>query len=149
MTAGAKITVVIVDDEADVRAVLRDQLNTAAPGVDVIDEGASGQEAIDLVALEHPDVLILDVGMPGMSGIDALPSVKAASPDTRVIVLTARGDGDRSSVLAAGADAYLRKPALLDLLVETVQHLAPPADDEAGPGPGPDANVEPSADTDA
>lgn len=116
---------VIVDDEADVRAVLRDQLTLAAPDVKVIDEGSNGQDAIDLVALEHPDVLILDVGMPGLGGVEALPDVKAASPDTRVIVLTAGGDEHRANALAAGADAFLRKPAALELLVETVARLGP------------------------
>jgi DNA-binding response OmpR family regulator len=121
--ATVAITVVIVDDEPDVRAVLRDQLNIGAPDVIVLDEGASGQDAIDLVALEHPTVLILDDGMPGLGGIAALPAVKAASPETRVIMLTARSDQDRELALASGADAYLRKPAAFDLLIQTVQEL--------------------------
>lgn len=124
-SGGRRITVVIVDDQAAVRSLIRDQLAWGEPGIEVLDEGASGREAIDLVGKAHPNVLILDLGMPVMGGIDALPACKAASPHTRIIVLTGGGAGpDCERALAAGADAFLRKPASLDLLVDTVRRCA-------------------------
>ena len=119
------ITVVIVDDEDRVRWVLRHQLENSEPEIRVIDEGSDGNAAIALAAAEQPDVLILDVDMPGLGGVDALPAVKEASPNTRVIVLTGTGEPSRSAAIAAGADAYLRKPTSLDELVGTVKQLAP------------------------
>lgn len=122
---GQPITVVIVDDHAAVRSLIRDQLAWGASGIEILDEGASGKEAIDLVGLARPNVLILDLGMPVMGGIEALPACKAASPATRIIVLTGgRAGEDCERALAAGADAFLRKPATLDLLVETVRRCA-------------------------
>lgn len=120
-----RITVVIVDDEDGVRWVLRRQLEDSEDEIQVVDEGSDGYAAIALAAADHPDVLILDVDMPGMSGVAALPAVKEASPNTRVIVLTATGERSRSAAIAAGADAYLRKPTSLDELVETVKQLGP------------------------
>jgi len=119
------ITVVIVDDEDRVRWVLRHQLEDSEPEIHVIDEGSDGNAAIALAAAEQPDILILDVDMPGVGGVDALPAVKEASPNTRVIVLTGTGERSRSAAMAAGADAYLRKPTSLDELVGTVKQLAP------------------------
>ena len=123
-----RITVVIVDDEDRVRWVLRQQLEDSESEIEVVDEGSDGFAAIALAEADHPDVLILDVDMPGLNGVAALPAVKEASPNTRVIVLTATGERSRSAAIAAGADAYLRKPTSLDELVETVKQL--------GPGPG-------------
>ena len=119
------ITVVIVDDEDRVRWVLRHQLEDGEPEIRVIDEGSDGHAAIALAAAEQPDILILDVDMPGLGGVDALPAVKEACPHTRVIVLTGTGERSRSAAMAAGADAYLRKPTSLDELVGTVKQLAP------------------------
>ena len=119
------ITVVIVDDEDPVRWVLRHQLEHSEHEIHVIDEGSDGHEAIALAAADRPDILILDVDMPGLGGVDVLPAVKDASPHTRVIVLTGTSERSRSAAMAAGADAYLRKPTSLDELVDTVKQLAP------------------------
>jgi len=121
--APAEITVVIVDVEPAIRAVLRDQLSVGMPEVIVIDEGDCGDAVIDLVAIEQPHVLIVDLELPGFFPSEALRGLKAVSPDTRVIILTAGDDGDRDAVLAAGADAYLCKPASLELLVDTVHAI--------------------------
>jgi YesN/AraC family two-component response regulator len=120
-----RITVVIVDDEDRVRWVLRHQLEDSDHDIEVVDEGNDGHAAIALAAADRPDVLIIDVDMPGLGGVDALPAVKAASPNTRVIVLTGTGECSRSAAMAAGADAYLRKPTSLDQLVGTVKQLGP------------------------
>lgn len=119
------ITVVIVDDEDGVRWVLRHQLEDSEYDIHVVDEGSDGHAAIALAAADQPDVLIIDVDMPGLGGVDALPAVKEASPNTRVIVLTGTGERSRSAAMAAGADAYLRKPTSLDELVDTVKQLGP------------------------
>ena len=123
---GKPITVVIIDDEDGVRWVLRHQLEDSGSDIEVVDEGSDGQAAIDLAAADHPDILILDVDMPGMGGMEALPAVKEASPDTRVIVITATGERSRIAAMSAGADAYLRKPTSLDELVDTVKQLGDP-----------------------
>lgn len=105
MTAPAKI--LVVDDETNLRTLVGSYLR--AEGFEVA-EATGGAEAVDLVRRRHPDLMILDVRMPGMDGIEALREIRTFS-DVFVIMLTARAEeADKLIGLSVGADDYLTKP---------------------------------------
>ena len=101
--------VVIADDEEDLRVLLR--VNFALDGrVDVVGEAETGGEAIDLVAAERPDVVLLDLRMPQMTGNEALPVLRRENPDTAVVVFTAHLTEELAdSLVEAGATCVLPK----------------------------------------
>ena len=84
------IRVALVDDEAMVRVGLRMVLS-AEPDIEVVGEAADGAAAVDVVAQTSPDVVLMDVRMPHVDGIEGSRRVLAASPQTRVVILTTFG----------------------------------------------------------
>ncbi len=99
----------ICDDVADFRRVIGIMLR-AEQGVEVVGEAGNGQEAIDLVTSTAIDVLVLDVAMPVMDGLEALPSIRKASPSTRVVMFTGFGSpAVRRQAEELGAYAYIDK----------------------------------------
>src|SRR5438067_1613939 len=99
--------VLAVDDEPPMLRAL--SANLRARGYDV-DLAANGEDALELVAKHKPDAVILDLGLPGMSGIDVIRGLRGWT-DTPIIVLTARdSQGDKVAGLDAGADDYVTKP---------------------------------------
>ena len=106
--------VLIVDDEPQIRRALL--LNLRARGYDVL-EAATGEAAVQTAASEHPDMVLLDLGLPGMSGLDVITALRGWS-QVPIIVLTVRDD-ERAKVLAfdAGADDYVTKPFGMDELL--------------------------------
>ncbi|MQW75410.1 PAS domain S-box protein [Nocardioides sp. dk4132] len=109
-------TVVVVDDAAELRALVRARLRVSDQ-LEVVGEGASGAEAVELVRVHAPDLLLMDVSMPGMDGLEALPLVRDASPATVVVMFSGfeeQGLADRA--LDLGAAAYLQKCSSLDTL---------------------------------
>ena len=106
--------VLVVDDEPQIRRALL--LNLRARGYDVL-EAASGEAAVQAAASEHPDLVLLDLGLPGMSGLDVITALRGWS-QVPIIVLTVRDD-ERAKVLAfdAGADDYVTKPFGMDELL--------------------------------
>lgn len=107
----APVTVLIVDDHAIVRHGLRTYLG-AQPGLLVVGEAASGEEALGLVTELVPDVVLLDLVLPGLDGIEATRQIRRTSPSTRVIVLTSFTDDEFVvRALRAGALSYLLKDA--------------------------------------
>jgi DNA-binding NarL/FixJ family response regulator len=120
----AAITAVIVDDTPDIRLLTRMALEMDN-GIRVVAEADNGLAGIDVVAAHQPDVVILDMAMPVMDGLEALPHMKRASPRTRVLVVSGF---DPATVLAsaaeAGADGYLQKGAAPATLVERVHEVA-------------------------
>ena len=103
------ITVLIADDQAELRAALVD-LVSAEGRLELVGEAGNAEEAISLAGRQHPDVALVDVRMPGGGGLRATREIRAASPRTRVIALSAYED--RRTVLqmlGAGAVAYLVK----------------------------------------
>jgi DNA-binding NarL/FixJ family response regulator len=117
------IRVLLVDDHSLVRAGLR-ALVEKLPGIDVIGEASEGREALKLVEARTPDLVLMDLAMPGFNGVEATSRIVRASPATRVIVVSVHGDPE--SVLAAidaGAAGYLSKDATvgeLDLAIRSV-----------------------------
>ena len=102
-----KVRIMIADDHAILRAGLRSLLS-AQDDLELIAEATDGQEAIDKAAEVQPDVLVLDITMPGRSGIEALGEIRRKCPKTRVLVLTMHDDhAYLRSVLAAGGAGYL------------------------------------------
>jgi two-component system, OmpR family, KDP operon response regulator KdpE len=121
-------TVLVVEDDAPLRRALRTSLR--ARGLDVI-ETANGEEALVVVADGRADVVLLDLGLPGLDGIDVLRRVRSFS-DVPVVVLTARDrQGDKVGALDAGADDYVTKPfdteELLARLRAVLRRVMPPS----------------------
>ena len=99
--------VLVVDDEPQIRRFLRTSLD--AHGYEVV-EAEDGQSAIKRMTVEKPDVLVLDLGLPDMEGLDVIKRVREWS-DVPIIVLTARNrEADKIEALDRGADDYLTKP---------------------------------------
>jgi DNA-binding response OmpR family regulator len=102
------LKVLVVDDDPSVRDVLRIMLGFE--GCQVVD-APDGESALVMFAAIRPDIVILDVTMPGMDGVEVCRQLKAIAHPPRVIMLTARDHPeDERRALDAGADAYLRKP---------------------------------------
>lgn len=116
-------TIVIVDDAVEVRTLVRTRLRLSRR-LAVVGEGSSGREAIDLARHLRPDLMLLDVSMPGMDGLEALPAVRRESPDTRVVMYSGfdeEGLADRT--LELGASAFFEKASSLEGLVEDLLGL--------------------------
>jgi len=118
------VRVLVCDDHALVRSGLRRLLETE-PGVEVVGEAADGDEAVAGVREERPDVLLLDVVLPGRSGIDILPDLAEAAPETRVLLLSMQDDPAYvRRAFSAGADGYLLKEAADSELVQAIHEVA-------------------------
>lgn len=116
--------VLLVDDHALVRGGLRAVLATT-DDCDVVGEAATGEDAVSLVPTLRPDVVVMDLSMPGAGGVEATRQVLAAVPETRVLVLTTFSDDARvRAALAAGATGYLLKDATPDDVVAAVRAAA-------------------------
>jgi two-component system, NarL family, response regulator LiaR len=119
-----RITVLIVDDHQVVRQGVRTFLE-AQPDITVVAEAESGQAATQLAAEHAPDVVLMDLLMPGMDGIAATRQVKQVSPRSQVIVLTSYHQSEHIfPALRAGALSYLLKDASPQELVEAVRKAA-------------------------
>ena len=118
------IKVLVCDDHALVRSGLK-RLLEAESAVKVVGEAADAEEAIVGVASERPDVLLLDVVMPGRSGIEAIPDLLAAAPETRILVLSMQDDPSYvRRAFSAGAHGYLLKEAADSELVQALHDVA-------------------------
>ncbi len=116
-----KITVVIVDDHTIVRQGLRTYLELQ-PDVLVVGEAANGNEAMAVVRDNLPDIVLMDLVMPVMDGVDATRAITAMSPSTRVIVLTSFSEDEKVfASIKAGAQGYLMKDVLPSDLVAAIR----------------------------
>jgi DNA-binding NarL/FixJ family response regulator len=119
----AKIRVVLVDDHAMFRSGLHDLLDRE--GVDVVGEASDAASAIEVVADTAPDVVLMDVSMPGISGIEATMRIRAAAPTARVIMLTISADErDVEESICAGACGYLLKDAPVEQILAAIRSAA-------------------------
>lgn len=106
-----KIRVLLADDHAIVRAGLR-MILAAEPDMTIVGEVADGDNALRMTEETHPDVVVMDISMPGMSGLDGVRRVKESVPDTQVVVLTMHEDQRYFfQALEAGASGYVIKGA--------------------------------------
>jgi DNA-binding NarL/FixJ family response regulator len=113
-----EVRVLIVEDRPATRRGLR-ALLALVPQVEVIGEAANGQESVDLVAECRPDLVLMDMQMPVMDGVEATRRIKERWPAVRVIALTLHAKY-RAAALAAGADAFLLKDGSPDTLLGAI-----------------------------
>jgi DNA-binding NarL/FixJ family response regulator len=117
------LRVLLVDDHDLFRTGLRNLLEEQ--GVQVVGEAAAGNEALRLTRELAPDVIVMDLNMPGMSGVEATRHITAVAPLTRVLVLTISDqDGDVMDAILAGACGYLLKDASIQELMRGIQSAA-------------------------
>lgn len=115
------IRVLIVDDHRMVRGGLRGFLG-GEPGMDVVGEAETGEEAIDAVPTLRPDVVLMDLMMPGMGGIAAIGLLRQAHPQLKIMALTSFADDEQVfPALEAGANGYLLKDIDPDELVAAIR----------------------------
>jgi two-component system, NarL family, response regulator DegU len=115
--------VLVADDHQLLRQALRRALQDS--GFDVVAEAGDGEEAVRLVTLLHPDVVVMDVTMPVLDGIEATRRIHAATGDAKVLVLTMHDeDALRVKALRAGAVGFMTKDSAMQEVVETVKRVA-------------------------
>lgn len=116
----ARIRAVLADDTDEYRLLLRIILEQDGR-FEVVAEAGDGAEAVRVTTAERPDVLVLDLAMPVMDGLQAIPGVRSGSPETSIVVLSgfARGRLDRDA-LDLGASAYVEKGEAFSVLVTTL-----------------------------
>jgi len=116
--------ILLVEDDRMIGESVRTSLRQDGYAVDWVQDGRSADAAM---SAEHFDLVLLDLGLPGMSGLEVLHSLRGRKNSTPVIVITARdGIEDRIKGLDAGADDYVVKPFDVDELVRFVKRLVPP-----------------------
>jgi len=115
-----KLRVLLVDDEEEFVETLADRLKMRDFEAST---AHNGQEALQVVKNEEPDVIVLDLKMPGMDGIEVLKRVRKAYPNVEVIILTGHGsEKDEEAARNLGAFDYMKKPVDLDTLVPRIRN---------------------------
>ncbi|HYD08555.1 MAG TPA: PAS domain S-box protein, partial [Acidimicrobiales bacterium] len=131
------LRVVVVDDAPEVRAVLTSELRVAS-GFDIVGQGANGNEAIDLVSRLAPDLVLLDVSMPDMDGLDALVAIRVASPSTKVVMFSGFAGSELAErARSLGAAAFLQKDLPTEQLPDRLRAIAGVTTPTQAPTPAP------------
>lgn len=125
MTQGKPVGVLVVDDHVGFRHALVATLNLVE-GLEVVGEASDGETGAELARAADPDVVLMDLSMPGISGVDAMRRIHRHKPDLPVIILTAHADQAlEREARAAGAVGFIAKGGglqeLVDTLIEVVQ----------------------------
>jgi DNA-binding NarL/FixJ family response regulator len=119
-----KLRLMLVDDQSLFREALRTLL-ALQPDFEIVAEAENGSRAITLAGTHRPDVMLLDLRMPVMGGVDAIPGVLAAAPAVRIVVLTTfEEDEEIFAAMRAGAIGYLLKACSADKLCDSVRAAA-------------------------
>ena len=120
----AKLTLLLVDDHAVVRSGFKVLLQTW-DDVDVVAEANSGEEALPLYTLHRPEVVVMDIAMAGMGGIEAIKRLMALDPQVRILALSAHEDSSYAKrALQAGALGYLSKRTAPEVLIDALRMVA-------------------------
>jgi DNA-binding NarL/FixJ family response regulator len=115
--------ILIVEDHQGVRQSLREWLELSFPQYQLV-EAASGEEAVSVAQAVCPRLVIMDIGLPGINGIEAAQGIKATLPATRVVMLTIYDDeAHHSAAVAAGASAYVPKRKVQTELLPVITRL--------------------------
>jgi two-component system, OmpR family, KDP operon response regulator KdpE len=114
MSAAAPKRVLVVDDEPQIRRALR--INLKARGYEV-DLAESGEQALDLAASHHPDVVVLDLGLPGIDGVEVIQGLRGWSQVPIIVLSVRESEAAKVAALDAGADDYVTKPFGMDELL--------------------------------
>ena len=121
--AKSPIRVLVVDDHRIVREGLALIINREAD-IEVVGTAASGEEAVAAFTRDRPDIVLMDLQLPGMSGVDAIRDIRRLDPRARIVVLTMYGgDEDIHRALEVGATTYLLKDSLSDDLIRVVREV--------------------------
>jgi two-component system, NarL family, response regulator LiaR len=116
-------TILIVDDNPGLRELVR-WIAAQEPDLEVVGEAADGAEALQLTHARRPDIVMLDLIIPQLNGLEALRRIKAERPETKVIIVTMHSeDAYRCAAEDDGADAFLLKKTLMTVLVPTLRRL--------------------------
>ena len=132
MTESRTIRVLVCDDAESMLVALRAVLELA-PGMEVVGEARNGEEAVEQARRLEPDVVLLDLTMPGMDGLEALPQLRRAAPRARVVVLSGHEGRPIEEAVRLGADSSLVKGAEPDAIVAAVAMAADGAAPESPP----------------
>jgi len=125
--------ILIVEDHQGVRQLLREWLELSFPDYQLL-EAKSGEEAVTMAQTMSPCLVIMDIGLPGMNGIEAAQGIKAVAPATRVLMLTIYDDGaHKADAAAAGVSAYVPKRKVQTELLPVLTRLH--AEDRKEPPP--------------
>ena len=109
------VRAVVIDDTSDIRELMSIVLTRS--GMEVVGQAGDGRTGVDVVRAERPDVVLLDLAMPVMDGVEALPLIRELVPDAQIIVLSAFAGAVKEQVLDRGADGYLVKGTPLRTIV--------------------------------
>jgi len=115
--------VLIVDDEPDIRQLVRLYLELDGR-FDVVGEGINGEDAVRLAASTHPQAIVLDINMPIMNGLDAIPLIRIQSPETKILLYSASADVATLMEASLSADDWMSKTDPVDKLLERLTKLA-------------------------
>jgi CheY-like chemotaxis protein len=117
-------TVVVADDDLDYRYFVRFLLAPMADTVIIVGEAGGGEEALSLVLRKRPDIVVADLLMPRLNGIELTRRIKQELPDTRIILMTAYpGEANRRLAFVGGADGFLDKTALVTDLLPAIRDI--------------------------
>ena len=116
------ITVVVVDDEHLIRSALAQALSNS--GIELVGEAANGEDAIEIVVDVRPDVVLMDLRLPGISGVQAIEQLGLLAPASRVLVLTRSEQNRVVEAIIAGASGYILKSAPADAIITAVRATA-------------------------
>ncbi len=118
-----KTSIILADDHPIVRKALRNDLEKEVDFI-VLAEAGDGEEAVTLVSELIPDVVIMDIGMPRINGIEATRQIKSTHPDIIVLVLTVYDDVEHIlGILESGADGYLTKNILVEDIIKSIRSV--------------------------
>jgi DNA-binding NarL/FixJ family response regulator len=116
------LRVMLVEDHPLVRAAIRQTLNV--PGIEVVAEAWSAESALDAIREQRPDVMLVDIDLPGMNGVQLVREVAPRLPDCKIVMLTASGrTDDVVAAIRSGAAGYLTKDLTADALVRSVRGI--------------------------
>ena len=122
-TSNGRIRVILVDDTVEIRRLLRMTLEIDGR-FKVIGEAGDGLGAIKAAGEHHPDAIVLDLAMPVMDGLQAIPEIRREAPDAKILVLSGFDSGQMSNeAIRRGADAYIEKGGSLEELPGKLHEL--------------------------
>lgn len=123
-SSGVRWTIVVADDDLDYRYFVRFLLAPMADTVIIVGEAGGGEEALSLVLRKRPDIVVADLLMPRLNGIELMRRIKQELPDTKIILMTAYpGEANRRLAFVGGADGFLDKTALVTDLLPAIRDI--------------------------